>query len=525
MVAPPSMEEGQSTTRPPHYNGQFYGRWKMHMHDYINAEDTELWDVILDGPYIPTKDVVDGELTKVIPKTRRKYNEAKRKKIENNYRAKKLLVCRIGPDEYNRSSACETTKEIWDCLKTTHKGMTQVNESKVHMVTTQYENFCTKEGETIHEMNTRFTSITNELRCLGEPIHPRKQVRKILRVLPKSWESKVNVITEVRDLNTLTMDDLIGNLQTYELNRQQRSNVKERKKEKSVALKISLNDVLEDEDEMAYLTKRDCQIQKQEAQDFKPHRRDQVLNHARRKAHIDQVVKKAFAVWGNGSSESEEEEDSHEDVSMMFVKDDEIVFNSIFLLMAKSDDEENQDKKRGSSQSWYMDSGCSRHMTGYTQNFLFLEAHQGGGLSFGDGKKGFSLVIGKIGSSAEHSTDNVYYVNDIDSIEGDSFTCLSAQTDNANLWHRKLGHVSFSLLNKLVAGDLVHGLPRLKFSDNKVCEACVKGKQTRFTWNMFLRTKDETAGLLITFAKAIQLKVNYKIASIRSDHGTEFENT
>ena len=29
------------------------------MHDYINAEDYELWDVILDGPYVPLKEVKD----------------------------------------------------------------------------------------------------------------------------------------------------------------------------------------------------------------------------------------------------------------------------------------------------------------------------------------------------------------------------------------------------------------------------------------------------------------------------------
>lgn len=42
---------------------------------------------------------------------------------------------------------------------------------------------------------------------------------------------------------------------------------------------------------------------------------------------------------------------------------------------------------------------------------------------------------------------------------------------------------------------------------------------------MFLRKKNETAGVLITFAKAIQLKVNCKIASIRSDHETMFDNS
>ncbi|WMV30649.1 hypothetical protein MTR67_024034 [Solanum verrucosum] len=34
------------------------------MHDYIMAKDSELWDVILDGPYVPTKDVKEGELTR-----------------------------------------------------------------------------------------------------------------------------------------------------------------------------------------------------------------------------------------------------------------------------------------------------------------------------------------------------------------------------------------------------------------------------------------------------------------------------
>ena len=62
---------------------------------------------------------------------------------------------------------------------------------------------------------------------------------------------------------------------------------------------------------------------------------------------------------------------------------------------------------------------------------------------------------------------------------GDDLTCLSALGNNANLWHRRLGHVSSSLFNKLASSNLVLGLPKLKFSESKVCEACLKGKQTR----------------------------------------------
>ena len=73
------------------------------------------------------------------------------------------------------------------------------------------------EGETIQEMHTRFITIINEIYSLGEIIPNRKAVRKLLSVLPESWESKVEAITEARDLDKLAMDELIGNLMTYEL--------------------------------------------------------------------------------------------------------------------------------------------------------------------------------------------------------------------------------------------------------------------------------------------------------------------
>jgi len=69
MAAPPNFEEGQSTYRPPRFNGQYYGWWKTRMHDFIMAEDSELWDVIYDGPFVPMK--TGGEGTVTIPKTRK----------------------------------------------------------------------------------------------------------------------------------------------------------------------------------------------------------------------------------------------------------------------------------------------------------------------------------------------------------------------------------------------------------------------------------------------------------------------
>ncbi|XP_070048927.1 uncharacterized protein [Nicotiana tomentosiformis] len=124
MAAPPNFEEGQSTYRPPRFNGQYYGWWKTRMHDFIMAEDLELRDVICNRPFVPMKTVSEGTTT--VPKTRKEYNDAHRKAIEKNYRAKMILVCGIGPDEYNRISASKSAKEIWEALQIAHEGTTQV---------------------------------------------------------------------------------------------------------------------------------------------------------------------------------------------------------------------------------------------------------------------------------------------------------------------------------------------------------------------------------------------------------------
>lgn len=149
------------------------------------------------------------------PRTRKEYDEDEKKKLEKSYKANKLLVCGIGLDKYNQISACESANKIWDLLKIMHEGISQVKESKVTCLPFNIEHSPSRESETVQEMHTRFTSITNVLHCLGEVIPPSKQVRKILGFLPKSWKSKVNAIFEARNLKTITIDKLIGKLKTY----------------------------------------------------------------------------------------------------------------------------------------------------------------------------------------------------------------------------------------------------------------------------------------------------------------------
>ncbi|XP_075109047.1 uncharacterized protein LOC142180850 [Nicotiana tabacum] len=117
------------------------------------AKDSEIWDVICDGPHVPMKKL--GETRPIVLKDRKEYSDIDRKSVEKNYRAKKILVYSIGPDEYNRVSACDSAKEIWEVLQIAHEGTTPVKQSKIDMLTTEYELFRMKDDEFIQDMHTR----------------------------------------------------------------------------------------------------------------------------------------------------------------------------------------------------------------------------------------------------------------------------------------------------------------------------------------------------------------------------------
>nr|GFB93123.1 putative ribonuclease H-like domain-containing protein [Tanacetum cinerariifolium] len=77
--------------------------------------------------------------------------------------------------------------------------------------------------------------------------------------------------------------------------------------------------------------------------------------------------------------------------------------------------------------------------------------------------------------------NNMYNVVLKNIIPSGDLTCLFAKAtlDESNLWHRRLGHIYFKTMNKLVKSNLVRGLPSKVFKNDHTCVACKKGKQHR----------------------------------------------
>ncbi|GJT51815.1 putative ribonuclease H-like domain-containing protein [Tanacetum coccineum] len=180
-----------------------------------------------------------------------------------------------------------------------------------------------------------------------------------------------------------------------------------------------------------------------------------------------------------------------------------------------------------------VDSGCSRHMTGNKAYLAEYQDFNGGPVAFG-GSKGYITGKGKIKTGKLDFEDvcfvkelqhfnlfsvsqmcdkknkvlftdseclvlspefklpdenqvllriprqnNMYSFNLENIVPSGGLACLIAKAtiDESNKWHRRLGHVNFKNLNKLVKGNLVRGLPSKIFQNDHTCVACQKGKQ------------------------------------------------
>ena len=118
----------------------------------------------------------------------------------------------LGPDEYTHISECKSARDIWDALQVAHEGTSQVKQSRIELLMRKHELFEMGDKETVMEMYTRFTHITNELKSLEKSFTTKELVRKIQRFFSYTWEAKVTAIQEAKDKNKISFDGLIGNL-------------------------------------------------------------------------------------------------------------------------------------------------------------------------------------------------------------------------------------------------------------------------------------------------------------------------
>jgi hypothetical protein len=181
--------------------------------------------------------------------------------------------------------------------------------------------------------------------------------------------------------------------------------------------------------------------------------------------------------------------------------------------------------RASSSEDWYFDSGCSRHMIGVEKFLINIKPHTTSFVTFGDGAKGEIRGSGKLSSKSLPDLDDVLLVKGlkanlisisqlcdqglkvnftkneclITSDKGEvlmkgsrsrdncylwipeetahSTTCLISQEEEVKLWHQRLGHLNLKGMKKIVSKEAIRGLPKLKIVEGSICGECQVGKQ------------------------------------------------
>ncbi|KAJ9544768.1 hypothetical protein OSB04_024475 [Centaurea solstitialis] len=271
------------------------------------------------------------------------------------------------------------------------------------------------------------------------------------------------------------------------------------------------------------------------------------------------------------------------------------------------------------SHKWYLDSGCSKHMTGRKELLSNYREEYGGSVKFGNNEmspvvghgdivckditinnvahvEGLNHNLFSIGKFCDKDLEvnfnkrrcavrtewgrellvgtrktNLYTIK-LRHMLAKKSQCLITQKSSHQslLWHRRLSHLNYRYLDRLVKERLVSGIPMIKFEPDQLCSGCAQGKMkrashppkpeqgsksplslihmdlcgpmktvslagrkyvlvivddySRYTWTRFLKTKDETLNLIINFIKAVQVQLKLPVQTVRSDNGTEFKN-
>nr|GEV34772.1 zf-CCHC domain-containing protein/DUF4219 domain-containing protein/UBN2 domain-containing protein [Tanacetum cinerariifolium] len=233
------------------------------------------------------------------------------------------------------------------------------------------------EDESIDNAFAKFNTIITSLKALDEGFSSKNYVRKFLRALHPKWHAKVTAIEESKNLTTLTLDELIGNLKVYkevkkEVSDEDSSSSDSKDEEYAIAIK-----------EFKKFFKRRGRFIRQPRGDRKTFQisRNDCYGKSERKCFrcgdpnhlIGECSKppknndqRAFigGAWsGNGEDEVEKTKD---ETCLVAQAPDEIC-----LGINLEPDE------------WTKDSGCSKHMTGNRKLFSSYKAYNEGNVIFG----------------------------------------------------------------------------------------------------------------------------------------------
>ncbi|CAL2265082.1 unnamed protein product [Prunus armeniaca] len=447
----------------PKFDGH-YDHWVMLMENFLCSK--EYWDLVEKGiSVVVTQSVSTGVETEQA--------QAQCKLVEGqklkDLKAKNYLFQAIDRNIMETILDRDTSKSIWDSMKQKYQGSTKVKRAQLQALRRDFETLHMKEGETVDNFFACTLTIANKMKAHGETMSQTTINEKVLRSMTSKFDYVVCSIEESNDLNTLNIDELQSSLLVHE----QRMNGHLGEEQ---ALKVTHEDNTSRGRGQGTFRGRGRGRGKQPfnkatIECFKCHK----LGHFQYECPS----------WEKGANYAELDE-GEELLLMSYVE----------LNHAKREE------------IWFLDSGCSNHMSGNKEWFSDLDVQFRQTMKLGNNSR--MAVVGKgnvrmkvngitqlqekgVAILIQHGECKVFHPSKgliiqskmranrmfvvLAAMMPKATTCFQAVTeDESYLWHCRFGHLSFKGLRTLQYKQMVSGLPSF-ITPTKLCTACLVGKQ------------------------------------------------
>ncbi|TXG63524.1 hypothetical protein EZV62_010518 [Acer yangbiense] len=249
-------------------------------------------------------------------------------KDEKKKGSKALFFLQQALDEmFPRIMGATSAKEAWDILKEEFHGSEKVRIVKLQTLRRELKNIKMKDSETTKNYYARIKEIVNQMRAYGETISDKKVVEKILVNVTGKYDPIITAIEESKDITKLSVIEIMGSLEAYENRLSQRN---------------------EDSVESAFKSKLNIQSQKSESG------------------------------WKKSKSNFKGENSRNYDNQDKNTKYPPCGIYGVLFYACQAASEEKNDK-------WYIDSGCSNHMTGDASIFCDIDASNKSQVRLGNG--------------------------------------------------------------------------------------------------------------------------------------------
>ncbi|GKA18621.1 hypothetical protein Tco_0698536 [Tanacetum coccineum] len=205
--------------RPLLFESDGFIYWKNRFKTYVKSKDLDLWHVITYGDFPPIQNNPETKKDEIVSFD--KQSDALKKKLAKNTKAKIV---------------------IYNALP--------LKDNKIDLLVQQYEQFTIPEEESIDNGFARFNPISTSLKALDDGFSSKNYVRIFLRAIHPKWRAKVTAIEDSKNLTTLSLDELIGNLKVYEVRIKKDSKMVKGKREQSRSLALKAKKKSSDEENL-----------------------------------------------------------------------------------------------------------------------------------------------------------------------------------------------------------------------------------------------------------------------------------